>query len=572
MKDEILEGYVNDFAENYEFENCRSEVIFEKFVNYCVVSRLYPRDFEIDDLSIGGSNDIGIDGVAIIINGNIITDEDEIDYFIKQNGCLDVTFVLIQSKTQSHFEGSDVGTFLYGVKAFFDDRPSIPENEKIKKLRIIKDAVYKNSIKFDHLPELKLYYVTTGKWQGPEQIKGRAERELSDLEEKKIFSKRPEIEFIGAEELKIAYRELQRKVVREISVINPFSLPDFPEQTKIKQALLGYVSVKSYLSLVETEDGELSKGLFYDNIRDFQGFNSVNKEIEETLKSEIDRNLLSLLNNGITIISKKIDRLGNKIKLSDFQIVNGCQTTNVIYDNRDSISEETYIILKIIETEDKEVTNKIIRATNRQTEVKEEAFESIKPFHRDLQDFYKEKSKTIQPAIYYERRSKEYVGDSKVKPTQVISLASQIKAYISTVLTQPQSTHRYFGELLNANKDKLFQTNHEFYDYYYSALLVTRIYTCYKKQMIKKLHPSYKYHIALIIFKITKKLLNKDFTYNNLLDKTNDNEWLNKLILDSAKFIYNKRQEVGISSRDAVRNKEFTSILIESLPNSGINL
>lgn len=261
-------------------------------------------------------------------------------------------------------------------------------------------------------------------------------------------------------------------------------LPDFKDETKIKQALIGSVPVKSYLSIVESEDKQLLKGLFYDNIRDFQGNNSVNKEIGATLRSSINQNILPLLNNGITIISKKLERTGNKIKLSDFQIVNGCQTTNVLYNNRDYISADTNIIIKIIETDDKDITNNIIRATNRQTEVKVEAFESIKTFHRDLQEYYKAKSTLIQFPIFYERRSKEFLGGSKVKPTQIISLATQIKSYLSTVLIQPHSTHRYFGELLNANKENIFKENSSFDDYYYSALLVNRISYLFKRKKL----------------------------------------------------------------------------------------
>ncbi|MBC6475374.1 MAG: AIPR family protein [Hormoscilla sp. GM102CHS1] len=139
------------------------------------------------------------------------------------------------------------------------------------------------------------------------------------------------------------------------------------------------------------------------------------------------------------------------------------------------IAQDTHIVLKVIDTVDQEVTNKIIRATNRQTEVKDEAFESLKPFHRNLEEFYKAMSRSVIPPIYYEKRSKEYLGNPKVQPWQVITLAAQIKAYVSRVLEQPQSTHRYFGELLESNKDRLFNSTDELRKYYLSALIINRL-------------------------------------------------------------------------------------------------
>lgn len=565
MNDVILKSFLDDFRASYDFAELHDDTLFEYFVNYCIVSKLYPREFQIEDLSTDGENDLGIDGVAIIVNGNIITDEDEIDYFVHQNGMLDVTFVLVQSKTSSKFSGDQVGTFLCGAKSLFDEKPSMPENEKIKKIRKIKDKIYEHSVSFEKLPELKLYFVTTGEWKNPVPIVERAKLELKELEEKKIFIKTPTLEFIDAEKLKSYYRELKRKIIKEISVASCIPLPDFSNQNKIKQALLGCISVNSYLSLVETEDKNLLKGLFYDNVRDFQGFNSVNREIEETLKSTEGQKLLALLNNGITIIAKKVDRIGMKVKLSDFQIVNGCQTANILYKNRSIISDDTNIVIKIIETEDKEVTDKIIRATNRQTEVKEEAFESIKTFHRDLQEFYKAKAADVYPAIYYERRSKEFIGDPKIKPWQIISLATQVKAYVSTVLAQPQSIHRYFGELLDSNKEKIFVEGTDFNDYYYSALLVNRIYTCFNRELIKNLHIGYRYHIALIVFKKTKKLINKEFSYNDLICKTNDNKWLTKTIVDNANFVTKLLRQNNFNSYTAVRSKDFTAALLRNL-------
>lgn len=135
----------------------------------------------------------------------------------------------------------------------------------------------------------------------------------------------------------------------------------------------------------------------------------------------------------------------------NFQIVNGCQTSHILFEKQDIINDETKIVLKIIQTSALGVMNKIIEATNSQTEVKDEAFESLKEFHRHLQEFYKANEAKVKFPLYYERRSKEYRNDPQIKSYQIINLSKQIKAYVSTELRQPHSTHRYFGELLRSN-------------------------------------------------------------------------------------------------------------------------
>ena len=46
--------------------------------------------------------------------------------------------------------------------------------------------------------------------------------------------------------------------------------------------------------------------IFEDNVRDFQGYNIVNSEIQDSLRHGEDQARFGLLNNGITIVAKSI--------------------------------------------------------------------------------------------------------------------------------------------------------------------------------------------------------------------------------------------------------------------------
>ncbi|WP_133513260.1 AIPR family protein, partial [Candidatus Thiosymbion oneisti] len=417
MKDQILKGYVDDFATAFELEGIEDSIVFEHFVNYCITSKQYPREFDFDILRVGGMDDNGFDGAAFIVNGNIVKAPEEVGYLLKNNGYLDVSFIFIQTKKSAHFKGDQVGTLIFGIKSFFDDKPAIPENDDIQNLRRIKEEVYRNSIGFQSSPTLNLYFVTTGEWKEPAQITGRVEKELRDLESKKLFSS-VEFNYYDADKLKQAYREINRKTVKEVSFHNHVALPEIPG---VRQSFVGSISAKEYVRLISDNENNLQKYLFEDNVRDYQGYNKVNREIERTIKNSKEQAALSVFNNGITIIAKKVEPIGNKMKLTDFQIVNGCQSSHVLFENKLSLLEDTHVVIKVIETTDYDFATRVVKATNRQTEVKDEAFESLSQFHKDLEDYYKAKAKTVPDPIYYERRSKQYDGSPTVKTGQVIS-------------------------------------------------------------------------------------------------------------------------------------------------------
>lgn len=566
MKDEILKNFLDDFSKNHGIEDLGEDEKFEKFVNFNIVSQLYPRDIEIDDLSVGGQGDTAIDGIAIIVNGSIIKAEEDIDSLIRKNGSLDITFVFIQSKNQSKFKGDAIGNFIFGVKCFFEDQAILKENEYIKSLRRLKEKIYKHSIDFSRNPELKLFFVTTGEWKEPEDILARANYEFSFFKEKNLFiNSDPNefIKFIDANRLKDIYREISRRAVKEVLFDNCVALPDM--SSEVKQSFVGSILANNFIKLIEDSEGNISKGLFFDNVRDYQGKNKVNKEIENTLKSDQHQNLLPLLNNGITIIAQKLDRVGQKIKLTNFQIVNGCQTSHVLFENRNYLSDNTHLIIKIIETTNQDTINRIIQATNSQTEVKDEAFEALKPFHKELSEYYRAKNKELSSiGIYYERRSKEYINDINIKPYQVITLSSQIKSYVSTVLEQPQSTHRYFGELLDSNLEK----NRIFNDknletiplYYLSSLLLNKLEFMLKKGIIFAKYRMYKYHIIFLTYIMLKHLKSKEMSVNEKISFIDDNQKIKKLFIDSCKIIKDTKNEFFVSEQDfnLIRNKEFS--------------
>lgn len=131
--------------------------------------------------------------------------------------------------------------------------------------------------------------------------------------------------------------------------------------------------------------------IFNNNIREWLGDSPINKGIVETLNSD-NMNDFLYYNNGITMIyeSSETDRLeGTKriIPLINPQIVNGCQTTNSIYNalNKYNDSEikskfkSAYVMVKALKKDnntDDEFYENVMKYTNKQNSIPEKAFSS----------------------------------------------------------------------------------------------------------------------------------------------------------------------------------------------------
>jgi len=492
--DKILESYFEDFAGTHGFGGLPPAEQFHHFVNYCIVSRATSDSFDIEDLSTEGEGDTGVDGVAVLVNAHIVSSPEDVDFFRDRVGRLDVDFIFIQSKSGEHFRAAEIGTFLFGVKEFFSETPKAKVNAAIASFRDLKDYIYKRSIDMNKPPVCSLYYAVAGDWREDTNLLARIGSGRAELESTHLFSA---VKFtsVDTERLKEFYRTLRNKVECEILFDKHTILPQIAGVT---EAYLGILPCHEYLRLITNEDGDIRRGLFYDNVRDFQGENPVNREIAETFDDPNSSGHFVLLNNGVTIVARSINKVGAKFRVTDFQVVNGCQTSHVLFRNRDRVGPGVFLPIKLVVTDDPEVTNRVIRGTNRQTEVKVEAFESLTPFHRTLEEFYSSFGKETHKRLYYERRSRQYLS-LPVPERAIVSLAMQCKAFLAMFLNEPHSTPRYYGEILTATRGRMFQEDHRPYPYYAAAYCLVRIEDLFRQKKLPFWCRKFRYHMLMLV-------------------------------------------------------------------------
>ncbi len=502
MNDLVLEGFVKKFAEARGLTHLKPHELFEAFVAAAILRKYHQAEItDIEDgVLVGGSDDGGLDAVAILVNGRPALTETDVEFFVENLRRLDVEFVFIQAKASPGFKGSDIGTFVHGVEQFFEvvlgSEPKVAFNSQVQQLVNLTRDIYDQGIRMQENPKCFLYYATTGKWVEDTNPRGRLQVGVDRLQVKDIFSSVTATP-VDAELLKSVYRELERGVVKEVE-FNKTAV--FPRIDGVDEAYIGLLRGDEFVNMISTGESELNRELFFDNVRDFQGHNSVNSEIHQTLSEEQLRHSFPLLNNGITIVARELHRRGDIFTISDFQIVNGCQTTHILFQNRTNIDSDTFIPVKLVATSDTQVINEVIKATNRQTAVLPEALESLTPFHKELEDFYaiREQSRDFSSRLHYERRSKQYLSEN-ISPRNIVSLSGQTKSFIGMFLNDPHSHPGYYGALLRSYEGRLFADDHDPAPYYASGVALLTIEKWLSQRPTDRAIRDYRYHLLMLL-------------------------------------------------------------------------
>lgn len=322
------------------------------------------------------------------------------------------------------------------------------EDEVLSEARQMFDVVLKEVPKVRNgKPSLTARFVTTGQYRKPAALETAIADFLVQIKEIGLFHD-ADIRFIDRD-------ELTRLWVGTYSGINA-SLPAFstaalPNIVGIDEAYLAVVRASDFVNnLLLTEDGNLRTQVFEENVRSFLGQdNAVNQSIAATLASDV-ASRFPVLNNGITIVSPDVKLQGTTLHLTNYQIVNGCQTSNVLFENRDLLGD-VMVNIKVVKTQLEDVFSELVRATNSQTKVEDTQFLSLRPIIRRAEQYFNTYDGT-ESRLYLERRDRQYVGQD-IPATRIFSLHNAAKCVAAMFCNRPDLAGRYpkqmYAELTN---------------------------------------------------------------------------------------------------------------------------
>ncbi len=209
-------------------------------------------------------------------------------------------------------------------------------------------------------------------------------------------------------------------------------------------------------SVIHLYNKYAGKGLFDLNIRKYIRNTLVDSGVKRTLDSE--RENFWFLNNGIIIACTEFNVDGNTVKLKDFSIVNGGQTTTLIGTYKGTNTKEFYVPCKIVATKDDDRAayfyTKIAEATNSQKPI----------FPRDLKSNAPEMVR-LQSWLKQEKISLEIKRGNKVKGTFDYSIKNDDLGQIllSFAHQQPGTSRSGKKKIFDtpATYDKLFKVNYD---------------------------------------------------------------------------------------------------------------
>lgn len=482
---------------------------FEKFVNNTIFSLEYPEIYageisQLNHISIGGGSDTGIDGIGIVVNDSLIRNTEDLQEILRDKSRkIEYDFVFIQSKMHSGFDAGEFNTFALGVDHFLSAKAILPENQRLKEFRKLRESLDSEEVnrRIKRNPNLLLYYVTTGNPPTDQHLLGTKELIEKRFDQSSYYFNKVEIKLIDGKTLIGFCDELENNFQVRINILDTFPLI-VGNNEQIKKAYVFTCTALEYIKILKKEDQSLRKHLFSDNVRDYLGSKegSVNGEIERSIIH--DPEMFLLCNNGVTIVCSDFSPIKDKlVQIDNPQIVNGCQTSTTIFKQKDSEQiKSVKLLVRLICTEDFGISSKIVRGTNKQNQVLEEAFETTLPFHQNvLERFFL--AYEASPKLYYERRAKQYT-DSAIKKNQIVNMRILAQAFTAMFLAAPHESYLHEKIILenyggDIRKRKIFRDDHSEYPYY-TAAATWFLFEKYIYRPEFKQYDIYKHHLYLI--------------------------------------------------------------------------
>jgi hypothetical protein len=248
---------------------------------------------------------------------------------------------------------------------------------------------------------------------------GKITRTLADIPSETIEGVKTEFRIIDIEYIYKIY--LSQYNDGDFSIEVKLPCLEIPGESEQYQA---YLTVVRGQDLVDIYD-KFGQKLFEQNVRTFLQFKgAVNKGIRNTI--EYNPDMFFAYNNGITATASEVelDAEGNIVAISNFQIVNGAQTTSAIYaanksSNLDVSNVSVQMKLSVVKDKEKhnDFVSKVSEYANTQNKVNKSDFFSNSQFHKEMKNYSKKVWAPVTDGSqrrthwFYERVRGEYLNE-----------------------------------------------------------------------------------------------------------------------------------------------------------------
>ena len=427
------------------------------------------KDFDLsyDELEsglVGAGGDGGIDGIYLLVNGDLVQEDSNYSQLRKD---IVIDLVILQSKTHSGFQETPIERFITVSNDLFDLSKGASLASVYNK-RLV-EAVHRfHSLYQDLAPwfptfNVSFFYASRGA-DPNDNVKRKVEM-LQDAVLSRISSAKFGFQFLGASEL------------LNLAGSHPhttYSLPlaESPISSEDQVAFVCLVRLRDFFKFITDETGSLHRQLFEANVRDYQGRTQVNDEIQTSLQTAGIEDFW-WLNNGVSILATQASLGGKTLTIKDPQIVNGLQTSTEVYNyfkNSDVANDGRKILVRVMVPKEEESRDHIIKATNSQTVVPPSSLRATDRIHRDIEEYLR------QRGLFYDRRKNYYKNEGKPRD-KIVGIPYLAQAVMAIVLRQPDQARARPSSLLKRDEDygRVFDSSYPIELYYVCAEAMRRV-------------------------------------------------------------------------------------------------
>lgn len=489
----IIKAQLSEFRKANPGEDGSDNDLFEVMSIFAIENGLLAENIDPFRAHLKG-DEFGVDGIAILIQGVLCTDADEAASVLAVGKQHTGAFHFYQSKTSDSSDYGDLSKFLDGVYDFFTDLKLL-SGDQVADLAAVKELLFQSATKSN--PELRCYYCTTGSGEVSDALKKLIESNKSRLSALNIFGGIV-IECVGAKMIQEGFRAATNSTMATLNFPKAVTMP---EHGKVDEAFIGYVSADQILGIAwgpADADGsrQINRAVFYDNVRDFNPESEINQAVINELQSG-DYSSFVFKNNGITVVAKSIARKGDAFSIEDFQIVNGCQTTNILSHVPDH-AHEIFVPLRLIGSSDPDFVSSIIIGTNKQNEVREDQFWALLPFMKDLEVYCSAQEGDAR--ILVERRDNQY-RDLNVERTRIMKPSDLMKVAAAMFFFQPHRAARDHRGIRNEFSGRIFRENHSVELYHVAALALYKFDYLVRSGKVDRSRVIYKFYVLFSLIR-----------------------------------------------------------------------
>ena len=430
----LVDSIIEEFLKN---RNCKDKGEAFEYLSREQIFKDY--DLSVEELENGwidGKDDGGIDGIYFFVNGQIVSDEKGNTY-PKSN--IELEVFIVTCKHANSFKMDTINNLYPTLIDFFDlskENETLISNYNADLLekRNIFFKIYSNVAYALSNFKINIIYASRGNTEEvADNILARS-KELSNSIEELFSDCSVNMIFYGSKELIEMYRKKP----------NLFSSLKYNEIISQENSYLILTTLKDYYNFIIDDSQKLKRYFLDSNVRAYMGINRVNEDIYNTLK--FDKNTdFWFLNNGITILSTNVTIIGKQINVENVQIINGLQTTETIYNFFNENKEEEdnrNILIKIIVSEEKELRDNIIKASNNQTVIEVSALHATDKIQRDIEEIL------LKDDIYYERRTNFY-SNQGIEKDKICTPLYLAMGYVSLIMKLPYKAVNLKSKFMN---------------------------------------------------------------------------------------------------------------------------